>query len=163
MKRLQEEWSKKNSPNSDQFSVALSDTTITTSNSVSIQLYSHFLVTQFLLKIHVFLQKNKYLTPLGYGYCQFEASDNAAVAQKELDGTMFNGKAIDVSKFLPKARRKTNKWKTNLYVKNFPEEWDMEKVDSFIDSKFSTFGKITSKSKPTPIVLQTYPNSGQIQ
>lgn len=71
--------------------------------------------------------------------------DNAEVAQKELDGAMFHGKAISVSKFLSKAKRKTTSWKTNLYLKGFPESWDMAKVEEFIESKFSTFGKITSK------------------
>ena len=66
---------------------------------------------------------------------------------KELDGLVLNEKAISVSKFLPKAKRKTTSWKTNLYVKGFPEAWDLAKVEAFIDSKFGTFGKITSKSK----------------
>lgn len=65
----------------------------------------------------------------------------------DLDGTEFGGQAISVQKFLPKAKRGTTSWRTNLYVKGFPSSWEKEQVEKFIKEKFEEFGKITSLCK----------------
>lgn len=63
----------------------------------------------------------------------------------DLDGIDYEGKPISVMKFLPKAKRGTTGWRTNLYVKGFPSQWSRDQVEKFIDEKFVEFGKVSSK------------------
>jgi len=82
---------------------------------------------------------------LGYGYVQFENKEDAAKALQEMNGKDLEGQPIIVEKFQPKGKRTNGKWKTNLYLKNFPRGWTEEKVREFIDAKMANFGVITSK------------------
>lgn len=57
----------------------------------------------------------------------------------------LEGQVIVVEKFKPKAKRGTTGWRTNLFIKNFPKSWQIEKVTEFIKEKFHSHGKITSE------------------
>merc|ERR1711904_367675 len=53
-------------------------------------------------------------------------------------------KNISVSHFLPKNKRQNPYAKSNLYIKQFPSNWDIKKVDDYILDTFSIYGQISS-------------------
>jgi len=53
-------------------------------------------------------------------------------------------KNISVSHFLPKNKRQNPYAKSNLYIKQFPQNWDKVKVDEYIRDTFSIYGQISS-------------------
>ena len=84
---------------------------------------------------------------LGYAYVQFECVDDALKALEELNGKDLSGKSIIVEKFLPKSKRQTTSFRTNVFLKEFPASWDKTsdaRVQKFIDEVCSTYGEITS-------------------
>lgn len=80
---------------------------------------------------------------LGYGYIQYSNSEEAQACIDQLNGQELGGKTVEAQIFLSKAKRGI-KTRNNLYIKNFPEEWDKQKVEEFIKEFFESFGKITS-------------------
>lgn len=80
-------------------------------------------------------------TSRGYGYVQFEETEDAQKAIKEMNGVEWKGKTIEVTKFKkPEEREDKKALKNNVYCKNFPqtyEEGDLRKL-------FEPYGEITS-------------------
>ena len=56
----------------------------------------------------------------------------------------LNGQKIEVSKFVPPSERHSKENSSNLYVKNFPKNFNKEKVEEFILENFQKFGKVIS-------------------
>ncbi|XP_050725808.1 polyadenylate-binding protein 4-like [Eriocheir sinensis] len=81
----------------------------------------------------------------GYGFVHFETEEAARNAIQKVNGMLLNGKKVYVGKFIPRAEREKElgekaKRFTNVYVKNFGDDLDDEKLYEI----FSKFGKITS-------------------
>lgn len=81
----------------------------------------------------------------GYGFVHFETEEAARNAIQKVNGMLLNGKKVYVGKFIPRAEREKElgekaKRFTNVYVKNFGDDLDDEKLYEV----FSAFGKITS-------------------
>lgn len=76
---------------------------------------------------------------LGYGYVQYKEKEAADKAIEALNGANLLGSSIHVEKFKPRGKRNIVSWKTNLYVKNFPQSWTKKQVEDFIDQKFKIF------------------------
>lgn len=58
--------------------------------------------------------------------------------------TSINGTKITVEKFKARSSRDVPSWKMNLYVKGFPQTWNKEKVENFINEKFKTLAEVSS-------------------
>lgn len=80
----------------------------------------------------------------GYGYVQYREPDSADKAIQALDGNTVFGQLIKVMKFKSIGNRNIVSWKTNLFTKNYPKEWNTERVSKFIEEKFKPFGTISS-------------------
>ncbi|XP_016985974.1 polyadenylate-binding protein [Drosophila rhopaloa] len=81
----------------------------------------------------------------GYGFVHFETEEAANTSIEKVNGMLLNGKKVYVGKFIPRKEREKElgekaKLFTNVYVKNFTEEFDDEKLKEF----FEPYGKITS-------------------
>lgn len=81
----------------------------------------------------------------GYGFVHFETEESARNAIQKVNGMLLNGEKVYVGKFIPRAEREKEmgekaKRFTNVYVKNFGDDLDDEKIYEI----FSQFGKITS-------------------
>ncbi|XP_041448992.1 polyadenylate-binding protein [Drosophila obscura] len=81
----------------------------------------------------------------GYGFVHFETEEAANMSIDRVNGMLLNGKKVYVGKFIPRKEREKElgekaKLFTNVYVKNFTEEFDDEKLKEF----FEPYGKITS-------------------
>lgn len=81
----------------------------------------------------------------GYGFVHFETEEAARNAIQKVNGMLLNGKKVYVGKFIPRAEREKElgekaKRFTNVYVKNFGDDLDDEKLYEL----FSPFGKISS-------------------
>lgn len=81
----------------------------------------------------------------GYGFVHFETEEAAQKAIQKVNGMLLGGKKVFVGKFVPRAQRmrdmgETQKKFTNVFVKNFGENLDKEKLEKL----FSKHGKITS-------------------
>jgi len=82
--------------------------------------------------------------PLGYGYVQFETSNNAEDCVNSLNNVQFGEKNISVSYFLPKNKRLNPFAKSNLYIKQFPAEWGVPEIEAFVIRTFEIYGVISS-------------------
>lgn len=81
----------------------------------------------------------------GYGFVHFETEEAANNAIAKVNGMLLNGKKVYVGKFIPRKEREKElgeqaKRFTNVYIKNFGDEFDDEKLRDM----FEVFGKITS-------------------
>jgi len=81
----------------------------------------------------------------GYGFVHFETGEAANNAIAKVNGMLLNGKKVYVGKFIPRKEREKElgeqaKRFTNVYIKNFGDELDDEKLRDM----FEAFGKITS-------------------
>lgn len=81
----------------------------------------------------------------GYGFVHFETEESANKAIEKVNGKLLTGKLVYVGKFIPRKEREKElgekaKLFTNVYVKNFGEDMDDEKLKKL----FEQFGKITS-------------------
>jgi len=81
----------------------------------------------------------------GYGFVHFETGEAARNAIEKVNGMLLNGKKVYVGKFIPRRERMQqlgDKYKkfTNVYVKNFSDELDDDKLRQM----FEKFGKIAS-------------------
>lgn len=81
----------------------------------------------------------------GYGFVHFETEEAAQKAIEKVNGMLLNGKKVFVGRFQPRAARmremgETARKFTNVFVKNFGEELDDEKLRQL----FSKYGEILS-------------------
>ncbi|XP_030369701.1 polyadenylate-binding protein isoform X2 [Scaptodrosophila lebanonensis] len=81
----------------------------------------------------------------GYGFVHFETEEAANMSIEKVNSMLLNGKKVYVGKFIPRKEREKElgekaKLFTNVYVKNFTEDFDDEKLKEF----FEPYGKITS-------------------
>lgn len=80
----------------------------------------------------------------GYGFVHFDTEEAANLAIEKVNGMLLNGKKVFVGRFMPRAQRlkemgETRKF-TNVFVKNFPDEWDEKKLREV----FGVHGEISS-------------------
>lgn len=80
---------------------------------------------------------------LGYGYVQYDSEEAANKAIEALNGKELWGQTVDVTKFVASKNRNTEQ--KNLYLKNFPADMDMEKIEAWIDTNLKPMGTITSQ------------------
>ena len=81
----------------------------------------------------------------GYGFVHFETEEAANTSIEKVNGMLLNGKKVYVGKFIPRKEREKElgekaKLFTNVYVKNFSDDYDDEKLKELFDP----YGKITS-------------------
>lgn len=81
----------------------------------------------------------------GYGFVHFETEESAVNAITKVNGMLLNGKKVFVGRFIPRKDRERElgekaKYFTNVYIKNFGDEFDDEKLFEC----FSKYGKVTS-------------------
>jgi len=81
----------------------------------------------------------------GYGFVHFETEEAAVGAITKVNGMLLNGKKVFVGRFIPRKDRERElgekaKYFTNVYIKNFGDELNDEKLYEI----FSQYGKITS-------------------
>ncbi|OQR74938.1 polyadenylate-binding protein 1-like [Tropilaelaps mercedesae] len=81
----------------------------------------------------------------GYGFVHFETEEAANEAISKVNGMLLNEKKVFVGKFVPRSERERMmgdkaRLFTNVYVKNFGEELDDDKLKEM----FEAYGKITS-------------------
>jgi polyadenylate-binding protein len=81
----------------------------------------------------------------GYGFVHFETEEAAQKAIEKVNGMLLNGKKVFVGRFVPRNQRERDSGEyarkfTNVFVKNFGEELDDEKLLEL----FEPFGKINS-------------------
>jgi len=81
----------------------------------------------------------------GYGFVHFETEEAAKQAIEKVNGMLLNGKKVYVGRFIPRKERimmMGDKMKrfNNVYVKNFGEDFDDEKLKDL----FVPYGKIIS-------------------
>ncbi len=81
---------------------------------------------------------------LGYGYVQFEKTEDGNRFRQEFEGKELNGQKVTVEKFVSRKLREKDEC-PNLYIKDFPAKWSKEQIESFIDTEFGKFGEISSK------------------
>jgi len=79
----------------------------------------------------------------GYGFVHYETEEAAKQAIERVNGMQIGEKTVEVAEFIKRVERdEPDKAYTNLYIKNFPAEWDDEKISS----EFGKYGKITSST-----------------
>lgn len=88
----------------------------------------------------------------GYGFVHFETEASAQTAIEKVNGMLLSGKKVFVGKFQPRAQRlkelgESGLKYTNVFVKNFGEHLDEEKLCKM----FSKYGQITSSVVMTDI------------
>lgn len=81
----------------------------------------------------------------GYGFVHFETEEAANKAISKVNGMLLNNKKVYVGKFIPRKEREKMlgdkaRCFTNVYIKNFGDELDEEKLVVI----FEKYGKITS-------------------
>uniref|UniRef100_A0A7S4SI77 Polyadenylate-binding protein n=1 Tax=Alexandrium monilatum TaxID=311494 RepID=A0A7S4SI77_9DINO len=78
----------------------------------------------------------------GYGFVHYETEEAAKQAIERVNGMQIGEKTVQVFEFVKRGDRQGPQYDnyTNLYIKNFPDEWDEEKVKL----EFGAFGNITS-------------------
>jgi len=81
----------------------------------------------------------------GYGFVHFETNEAAEAAIKNVNNMLLNDKKVYVGKFMTKTQRaeaygSTVKKFTNVYVKNFGDNFDDQKLRDL----FEKYGEITS-------------------
>lgn len=81
----------------------------------------------------------------GYGFVHFETEEAAQKAIEKVNAMLLNGKKVFVGKFVPRQQRlrdlgETARKFTNVFVKNFGDELDEDKLRTM----FEKYGKVTS-------------------
>ena len=80
----------------------------------------------------------------GYGYVHYETQEAADLAIEKVNGMLVNEKQVYVGTFIPKKDRNPainpSETFTNVYIKNFDEEWDTDKLTEVA----SQFGEVDS-------------------
>ena len=77
---------------------------------------------------------------LGYGFVQFETSEYAEFAIKNMNGKLWQGQELTVQKFVPLNMRIISTPNSNLYVRGFPLHYTEEDLKNI----FSSFGVVLS-------------------
>lgn len=80
---------------------------------------------------------------LGYGYVQFDNEVNTDDFLEKFNGTVLNDQAISVENFIPPSQRARPEPK-NLYLKQFPDAWKKEDIETFLNEKVNAISKIDS-------------------
>ena len=80
---------------------------------------------------------------LGYGFVQFSNPESAQKCIENLNDKELNGQKVTAELYLPKSMR-NGPPATNLYIKQFPDDWDKNKIEQFLKDEFGKFGKIES-------------------
>lgn len=98
----------------------------------------------------------------GYGFVHYETAEAAKSAIEKVNGMQIGEKTVYVGEFLPRDGRTPAEVVnfTNIYVKNYPAEWDEEKLLT----EFKKFGEITSSmcqkdKKNRPFAFLNYENA----
>ncbi|KAI5712903.1 hypothetical protein M8J76_010508 [Diaphorina citri] len=81
----------------------------------------------------------------GYGFVHFETEEAANKSIEKVNGMLLNSKIVFVGKFIPRKEREKElgekaKLFTNVYIKNFGEDFNDEKLKEM----FEPYGTITS-------------------
>jgi len=78
----------------------------------------------------------------GYGFVHYETEESAKQAIERVNGMQIGEKTVEVTQFMKRGERTKpdDANFTNLYVKNFPKEWEEEQLKELFDP----FGTITS-------------------
>lgn len=81
----------------------------------------------------------------GYGFVHFETNEAAEAAIKQVNNMLLNDKKVYVGRFMTRSQRtetmgSSNKRFTNVYVKNFGDTFDDQKLSDM----FAKYGEITS-------------------
>ncbi|XP_071441749.1 polyadenylate-binding protein 1A isoform X2 [Hetaerina americana] len=81
----------------------------------------------------------------GYGFVHFETEEAANKSIDKVNGMLLNGKKVYVGKFIPRKEREKElgekaKRFTNVYIKNFADDLDDERLREM----FEKYGRITS-------------------
>lgn len=81
----------------------------------------------------------------GYGFVHFETEEAANKSIEKVNGMLLNGKKVYVGRFIPRKEREKElgekaKLFTNVYIKNFGEDFN----DDQLRTMFDKFGLITS-------------------
>jgi len=77
----------------------------------------------------------------GYGFVHYETEEAAKQAIERVNGMQIGEMTVEVTSFLKRDDRDTPKSAyTNLYIKNFPQDWEENKLKEM----FAAYGKITS-------------------
>ena len=76
----------------------------------------------------------------GYGYVHYETSEAANGAIAKINGMKICDREVFVGHFVKRQERPGQAEWTNLYVKNFPTEWD----DAKLSATFEEYGAIAS-------------------
>lgn len=78
----------------------------------------------------------------GYGYVHYETAEAANDAIAKFNGCQIDDQVVTVIPFQRRQERATEVVWTNVYVKQFPETWDEDKLRS----EFQPFGTLNSVS-----------------
>jgi len=78
----------------------------------------------------------------GYGFVHYETEEAAKQAIERVNGMQIGDKTVEVTTFVKRAERDTPAVTnyTNLYIKNFPQDWDEAKIQEV----FGAYGTVTS-------------------
>jgi polyadenylate-binding protein len=83
---------------------------------------------------------------LGHGFVHYETEEAAKQAIERVNGMQIGDKTVIVAPFLKQNERDSPVTVyTNLYIKNFPQDWDEEKIKE----TFGAYGEITSSCVTT--------------
>ncbi|GBL75752.1 Polyadenylate-binding protein 1 [Araneus ventricosus] len=104
-------------------------------------LYDIFAIYGMILSLKV--ERNDFGQSRGYGFVQFEKEDEANEAIRCLNGKIVRGRAIHVSKFIPRVK-KYDSFK-NVYIKNF----ELALKDEDLKELCEKFGTILSSKVMT--------------
>ena len=88
--------------------------------------------------------KTKEVVSLGYGYVQFAKVEDGNAFFQDFNDKEINGQRISVERFVSSQVREKTECR-NLYMNNFPVNWNKDQIDSFVDVEFGRFGEIKSK------------------
>ncbi|KAI3386774.1 hypothetical protein SNEBB_004774 [Seison nebaliae] len=103
----------------------------------NLELYHMFRKFGTIMSCRIMMNKNN--ESCGYGYVQYREEEDANKVIERFNGKTIDKFTINVSKFIPKEKRKTDENHfTNVYVKNFEEALDSESLAKL----FSKFGPI---------------------
>jgi len=78
----------------------------------------------------------------GYGFVHYETEESAKQALERVNGMQIGEKTVEVHRFIKRGDREkpdTSNY-TNLYIKNFPQDWEEEKLKEV----FTEAGTVTS-------------------
>ncbi len=72
-------------------------------------------------------------------------AEDAEKFLEEFNGKEINEMPVSVERFVPFKDRDLKTQQNNVYIKNFPESFDKEKVEKFIEENFESLGDVENK------------------